>query len=79
MRKNFVALLFMCVGVAAMLLPQALFAAGSTTHAWPSFRHDLSNSAAATGSGYPDTATKLWMVNREDRAYGTGPAANLVR
>ena len=32
---------------------------------------------AATGSGYPATATKLWMVNRENRAYSGGTAKSL--
>ncbi len=44
---------------------------GPTTDPWPSFRHDLLNSGAATGSGYPDTLNKLWMVNREYRTAGT--------
>ena len=49
---------------------------GLTIDPWPSFRHDLSNSGAATDSGYPATAppNKLWMVDRSLRSYGTGPA-----
>jgi outer membrane protein assembly factor BamB len=49
-------------------------ATGPTTNPWPSFRHDLLNSGAATGSGYPTTADKLWMVDREERSYGEGAA-----
>ena len=48
-------------------------AAGPTTNPWPSFRHDLLNSGAAPDSGYPDTANKLWMIDREDRSFGTWP------
>jgi outer membrane protein assembly factor BamB len=49
---------------------------GFTNDPWPSFRHDLLNSGAATDSGYPTTADKLWMVDREERSYGTGPAGS---
>ena len=50
-------------------------ATGPTTNPWPSFRHDLLNSGVATDSGYPDTANKLWMVDREERSFVPGTAA----
>ena len=75
MRKSIVTVSFMCVSLIAMILPPSVFAAGFTTHSWPSFRHDLLNSGAVTGSGYPTSADKLWMVDREDRAYSPGTPA----
>ena len=75
MRKSIVTVSFMCVGLVAMILPHTIFAAGLTTYPWPSFRHDLLNTGAATGSGYPTSADKLWMVNRENRAYSPGSPA----
>src|SRR4030042_4416357 len=50
-------------------------ATGATTHAWPSFRHDLLNSGSATGSGHPPTPTILWSKNRENLTFGSGPAS----
>ena len=46
---------------------ECVLGTGPTTDPWPSFRHDLSNTGQATGSGYPETATKLWMFDREAR------------
>ena len=51
-------------------------ATGPTTHPWPSFRHDLLNSGAATDSGYPDTLNMLWSIDREERSWGEGPAGS---
>ncbi len=78
-RKSVLWFLYLCmvtVVLPCMSAPSA-FATSPTVHAWPSFRHDLLNSGAATGSGYPATATKLWMVNRENRAYSGGTAKSL--
>jgi hypothetical protein len=61
--------------VICMPLDRAL-GTGSTIHPWPSFRHDLLNSGAATDSGYPTTANKIWMQNREFRAYDPASRAD---
>ena len=58
-----------------LVIPHATRAVGPTIDPWPSFRHDLLNSGVATDSGYPDTVNKLWMVDREDRSWGSGSAA----
>ena len=59
-----------------LVTSSTVLATGPTTDPWPSFRHDLSNSGQATGSGYPDTLNKLWMVDREERSWGSGPAGS---
>ncbi len=41
--------------------------AGETRYPWPSWRHDLLNTAAAPDSGYPTDNTVLWKVDRSDR------------
>ncbi len=47
-----------------------------TNDPWPSWRHDLLNTAAAPDSGYPTTAEILWSVHRSDRPDKPGtPAA----
>ncbi len=66
---SFVLLLSLLISGAMLMTADNAFATGATTHAWPSFRHDLLNSGAAADSGYPATATKLWMINREPRAW----------
>ena len=60
----FLSALMVTAAVICMPLDRAL-GTGSTIHPWPSFRHDLLNSGAATDSGYPTSATKLWMIDRE--------------
>jgi outer membrane protein assembly factor BamB len=57
-----------------LVIPHTTRAAGPTIHPWPSFRHDLLNSGAATDSGYPDTLNVLWSQNREERSFLSGPA-----
>ncbi len=44
-------------------------AAGPTTNPWPSFRHDLLNSGAATEAAIPKQLNKLWMIDREERSW----------
>jgi len=66
---SFFLLLSLLISGAMLMAADNAFATGATTHAWPSFRHDLLNSGAATGSGYPATAAKLWMINREPRSW----------
>ena len=45
--RLFFSIVLLTAAVALVPLDRAL-GAGATTHAWPSFRHDLLNSAAAT-------------------------------
>ncbi|MCK5010137.1 MAG: PQQ-like beta-propeller repeat protein, partial [Deltaproteobacteria bacterium] len=42
---------------------------GATSYPWPSWRHDLLNTAAAPDSGYPTTNPPplLWKIDRSDR------------
>ncbi len=69
---------FIVLLVLIMMLVITDFALGDgvTTYPWPSFRHDLLNTAAAPDSGYPTVNTALWSVNRSDRPDQPGtPAA----
>ena len=58
--------------VLLLLTLNSASATGPTTNPWPSFRHDLLNSGAATDSGYPDTLNILWSIDREARSWGSG-------
>jgi len=59
-----------------LVIPNTALSAGPTTNPWPSWRHDLSNTAATTDSGYPTDKTIEWQVNRSDRPDSPGePAA----
>jgi outer membrane protein assembly factor BamB len=60
-----------------LVIPHTTRADGPTIESWPSFRHDLSNTGAAPGSGYPgtDPPNRLWMVDREERSFVPGTAA----
>ena len=60
----------------ALLSVHSVFAAGFTADPWPSFRHDLLNSGAATDSTYPDTLNVLWSIDREERSWGEGPSGS---
>lgn len=59
----------------ALLHTESARGDGATTYPWPSFRHDLLNTGAATDSGYPTSSTILWMKDREDRPDTPGTAA----
>ena len=59
-----------------LVIPCTTRATGPTIDPWPSFRHDLLNTGVATGSGYPDTLNKLWMVDREERSFSSGIAGS---
>ena len=71
----FLSLIAFTTATLVLLYFHAAGAAGPTADSWPSFRHDLLNSGAATDSGYPDTLNVLWAKDREERSWGTGPAA----
>ncbi len=66
---SFVLFLSLLITGAMLMTADNAFATGATTHAWPSFRHDLLNTGAATDSGYPTTNARLWTVDREFRAW----------
>ncbi len=72
MSKKTLALPLISVLLTLMMIGMAWETAlgeGFTNDPWPSFRHDLLNSGAATDSGYPTTNFKLWMIDREPRSW----------
>ena len=72
----FLSLIAFTTATLVLLYVPSASAAGPTADPWPSFRHDLLNSGAATDSGYPDTLNILWIKDREERAWGSGPAGS---
>ncbi|MFC1591548.1 PQQ-binding-like beta-propeller repeat protein [Thermodesulfobacteriota bacterium] len=61
---------------AALLLSVSLLpvSAGATQYPWLSWRHDINNTGAAAGSGYPATQEIAWQQVRENEAPYQTPA-----
>jgi len=63
--------LFVVAGLCvALVVPEA----GATDNPWPSWRHDLQNTGAAPGSGYPTTVKLLWDKAQPNDPYNGVPA-----
>ena len=50
---SFISLISLLILIVMLMSTDFALGAGATTYPWPSWRHDLSNTAAAPDSGYP--------------------------
>ena len=73
MSKRFLAFPFILITLLTLIMMQMTtgfaLGEGATSSPWPSWRHDLLNTAAAPDSGYPTTNPPplLWKIDRSDR------------
>jgi len=73
-RKFLLVCLTVVFAAAGLFAVPAVRDAGATENPWPSWRHDLQNTGAAPGSGYPTTLKLLWDKTRPIDSYSGKPS-----